>query len=230
MSWTCCEHVVNMSWTCCEHVVNVVNMWWTCGEHEVNMSWTCREHVMNMLGERRGGEGRGKCLSTCLRRFKRRRHLPEIRTVFWTDRQTDIVVHREVTLPKMEELIKDLTICTQTVCWFDPKTQYKLLYEYMMYIPAFERDCWLWMSLSCASSGRISVLARSSMMTSLPAPWSSSTSRPELSTPVDAWETTPTRSAPTPMTTRIMPSVMSSLDGARNTKRWWKCHEYIKHI
>ena len=34
-------------------------------------------------------------------RSKRRRHLPNIKTFFGqTDRQTDIVVHREGTLPK----------------------------------------------------------------------------------------------------------------------------------
>ena len=94
MPWTCREHVVNMSWTCCEHVVNrlwtcrehVVNMLCTCCEHVVNklstgrehamnMSWTCHEacceHVVNISG--RGGEG-------FLRRSKRRRHLPKIRT------------------------------------------------------------------------------------------------------------------------------------------------------
>ena len=125
MSWTCCEHVVNMSWTCHEHVVNmswtscehVVNMSWTCCEQVVNMPWTCCEHVVNMLWkccEQVVNMPRTCCKHVMkhvvnisgrvgvgfLRRSKRRRHLPKIRPFFWTDRQTDIVVYREVTLPK----------------------------------------------------------------------------------------------------------------------------------
>ena len=58
---------------------------------ELNYDRSICPYLMKGRGEAgRGGEG-----------FLRRRHLPKILTFLWKDRQTDIVVHREVTLPKI---------------------------------------------------------------------------------------------------------------------------------
>ena len=56
-------------------------------------------------GDWREGEGRGR--EVVLRRSKRRRYLPEIRTFFCG--QTDILVYREVTLPITLPKIPQLT-------------------------------------------------------------------------------------------------------------------------
>ena len=71
-----------------------------------NFNVKCPYFVKLSKVKYRGGEGKGG--EGFFRRSRRRRHLPKIRTFkefghicFWTDRQTDIVVLREVTLPKI---------------------------------------------------------------------------------------------------------------------------------